>query len=132
TNSSYTPVAGNAGEMLQVVVTYVDSGEHESATDSLGIVASAVEWKGGTNSWEVDGQWSPSGVPTSSENVLVDVNGTYTLTIDPAVVAPSLGLNDTGTKVEILSGDTLTLGGNLTNIAGTVQIDSGGILKEVA
>ena len=51
TNSSYTPAAADAGELLQVVVTYVDSGEHESAIDFLGIVASASEWKGHTASW---------------------------------------------------------------------------------
>jgi phosphoribosylformylglycinamidine (FGAM) synthase PurS component len=131
-SSSYTPVAGDAGEMLQVVVTYADSGENESATDSLGMVASAVEWKGGTHSWGAASQWSSSGVPTSSDNALVDVNGTYTLTIDVIAAAHSLVLNDTGAKVEILSGHSLTLGGNLTNLAGTFQIDTGGTLKDIA
>jgi hypothetical protein len=115
-----------------VVVTYVDSSEHESATDSLGTIAAASEWKGGSLSWGIPGQWIPSGVPTANDNALVDVSGTYKLTVDVTAAAHSLVLNDTGATVEITRGHSLTLSGNVTILAGNVQIDSGGILKDIA
>jgi hypothetical protein len=133
-DSSYTPAAADAGDLLQVVVTYVDSGDNESTVDSLGLVASAKEWKGDAHPWEVDGQWSPSGVPTSTDDVVVNGSGesTYTLTIDQASVAQSLVVNDSKATVEIVDGGNLTLGGNLTIEAGKFQIDAGGTLTDTA
>jgi hypothetical protein len=132
TSSSYTPTSADAGELLQVVVTYVGSGEHESTTDSLGTVAPAKEWSGGSQDWQTAGQWTPSGVPTSSDNALVDISGTYTVKIDQAAFADSLVVHDSGATVEIVGGNTLTLGGNLTIEAGNVQVDSGATLKDTA
>ena len=131
-NSSFTPVAADAGEQLQVVVTYKDSGENESTTDSLGIVAPATEWLGGNHDWQTAGQWATSGVPVSSDNAVIDASGFYTVKIDQAAVAHSLVVNDLGAAVEILAGNTLTLGGNATIEAGILQIDSGATLKDIA
>jgi hypothetical protein len=110
----------------------VDPGERESATDSFGTVAAAIEWRGGTHEWQTPGHWTPSVAPGSSDNALVDVSGLYTVTIDQAAVAHSLVVNDTGATVEIVNGYTLTLGGNLTDVAGKTQIDSGATLKDTA
>ncbi len=131
-NSSFTPVAADNGEQLQVVVTYKDSGENESTTDSLGIVAPAKEWSGGNGDWHNAGQWTPSVAPTPSDNVVVDASGRYTLEIDNAAAAHSLVVNDSGAKVEIVEGNTLTLGGNLTIDAGTLHIDTEATLKDIA
>jgi VCBS repeat-containing protein len=131
-NSSYTPTASVAGDLLQVVVSYADSGENESTTDSLGVIVSAKEWLGGDHDWQTAAPWAPSGAPASGDNVLVDVSGTYTLKIDQAAVAHSLVVNDSGATVEIVEGNTLTLGGNLTIEAGRLQVDAGGTLKEIA
>jgi hypothetical protein len=114
-----------------VVVTYKDSGENESTTDSLGIVAPATEWLGGNHDWQTSDQWT-SGVPTSGENAVVDASGTYTVKIDDAAAAQSLVVNDSGATVEIFADNTLTLGGNLTIDAGKLHIDSGGTLKDSA
>ena len=132
THSSFTPIAADAGETLQVIVTYADSEEHESATYSLGTVAPAKEWLGGNHDWQTAGQWATSGVPGSSDNAVVDANGIYTLRIDHGAAAHSLVVNDSGATVEIVGGNTLTLGGNVTIEAGKLQIDSGGTLKDIA
>jgi hypothetical protein len=138
THSSYTPVAADAGDLLQVVVTYVDSGENESVTDSLGVVASAKEWAGGSHSWGTSSQWSPSGAPASSDDTVVDANGSgagnsaYKVTVDQASAAHSLVVSDGRATVEIVKDGTLTLGGNLSVEAGTFQIDAGATLKDVA
>ena len=117
---------------LQVVVTYVDSHENESATYSLGTVAPAKEWLGGNHDWQASGQWATSGVPASSDNAVIDASGFYTVKIDQAAAAHSLVVNDLGAAVEILAGNTLTLGGNATIEAGILQIDSGATLKDIA
>jgi fibronectin-binding autotransporter adhesin len=132
THSSYTPIAADAGETLQVVVTYADSQEKESATYSLGSVAPAKEWLGGNHDWQTAGQWATSGAPASSDNAVIDASGFYTVKIDQAAAAHSLVVNDLGAAVEILAGNTLTLGGNATIEAGILQIDSGATLKDIA
>ncbi len=110
----------------------MDSGENESTTDSLGIVASAKEWKGDAHEWQTPGQWSPSGVPTASDDAVVGANGTYTVEVSQDAIAHSLIVNDNGATVEIVGGHTLTLGGDLTDRAGSVHIDSNATLKDIA
>jgi hypothetical protein len=133
TNSStYTPTATDDNKMLEVVVTYTDPGEHETATESFGTVAPALEWNGGNHDWQTAGRWTPSDIPGASDNALVDIHGTYTVKIDQAATAHSLVVNDDGATVEILRGNTLTLGGNLTIEAGQVHVDSGGTLQDTA
>ena len=139
TTASYTPTEANEGKYLQLVVNYTDAAGAESATDFLGAVAapSIKTWKGGTHLWEVAGQWSPSGAPTASNDVLINLpvinsDDTETLTIDQNAFAHSFTENMADAKVEIISGATLTLGGNLTVSAGKFQIDSGGTLKQIA
>ena len=133
TNStSYTPVAADEGKALQVVVTYVDAGENESVTESVGTVAPAKAWNGGSNDWQTAGDWTSSGAPTSSNDAVVGANGTYTVKISTDAFAHSLILNDSGATVEIVGGHTLTLGGDLTDNAGSLQIDSNATLKDIA
>jgi hypothetical protein len=132
THSSFTPVAANDGETLQVIVTYADSEENESATYSLGTVAPAKEWLGGNHDWQAASHWATSGAPASSDNAVVDAIGIYTLKIDHDAAAHSLVVNDFGATVEIVEGNALTLGGNVTIEAGELQIDSGATLKDIA
>ena len=93
TNAAYTPRAADDGELLQVVVTYVDSGENESTTYSLGIVAPAKVWWAAPMIGRL-GQWTPSGAPTSSDDAVVDASGTYTVKIGQNAVAHSLIVTD--------------------------------------
>jgi hypothetical protein len=129
--NTYTPAAIDDCNLLQVVVTYADAGENESTTDSLGIVASSAKyWNGGSHDWQSGGHWTPSGVPSSSDDAVVAVSGTVSVGDDSA--AHSLTVNDVGATAEVQGGNTLTLGGNLTIAAGTFLIDSGGTLKDTA
>ena len=132
THSSFTPIAAEDGETLQVVITYANSEENESVTYSLGAVAPAKEWLGGSHDWQSAGHWASSGVPTASDNAVVDASGVYTLEIDHDAAAHSLVVHDFGAAVEIARGSTLTLGGNATIEAGILQIDSGATLKDIA
>ena len=109
------------------------SGENESVTTSFGIVAAAKEWKSNSaNPWDTAGQWTPSGVPGATDNAVVDTSGGHSFILSVTHsndVAHSLVVNSSVATVEIVNGGVLTLSGNLTIDAGTLQIDSGGLLK---
>ncbi len=132
TNSSYTPVLADDGKLLQLVVTYVDSGEKESVTDSLGVVAPAKVWNGGSHDWQTASQWTSTGAPTSGDDVVIGISGTYTVSISQDAVAHSLIMTNAGATVEVLAGHTLTLAGDLTVNAGTFKVDAGATLKDIA
>ena len=114
-----------------MIVTYADTGERESVTTSFGAVATKV-WLGGSHDWQTANDWSPSGVPGSADDVVVDASGIYTVKISQAAAAHSLIANDSDATVEIVEGNTLTLGGDLTIEAGKLQVDSDATLKDIA
>ena len=60
THSSFTPIAADDGETLQVIVTYSNSEENESVTYSLGTVAPAKEWLGGSHNCPTALRWFTS------------------------------------------------------------------------
>ena len=99
---------------------------------SVGTVAPAKVWNGGSHDWQTGGQWTPSGAPIASDNAVVGVSGTYTVSVGQDAVAHSLIVTDAGATVEVFGGHTLTLGADLTVAAGTFRIDSGGTLKDIA
>jgi hypothetical protein len=130
--SSYTPVQADDGKVLQVVVNYVDPGEHESVTYSVGTVAAAKVWNGGSHDWQTEGDWTSSGAPAAGDDAVVGVSGEYTVKVSQDAVAHSLIVNDNGATVEIVGSQTLTLGGDLTDRAGSVHIDANATLKDIA
>jgi len=130
--SSYTPVQADDGKVLQVVVNYVDPGEHESVTYSVGTVAAAKVWNGGSHDWQTADDWTSSGAPAAGDDAVVGVSGEYTVKVSQDAVAHSLIVNDNGATVEIVDGHSLTLGGDLTDRAGSVHIDSNATLKDIA
>ena len=104
-----------------------------SVISSLGVVTADSHWTGGSHTWESATHWTPSGVPASDNDAIVDARGDfYTVTIDQASVAHSLLLNSAAAKLEIVRGGSLTLGGDATFTQGTFQVNSGGTLKDIA
>jgi hypothetical protein len=82
-------------------------------------------WKGGTGSWSVSGNWS-AGVPSSSNAVFID-NGNAThsaVTLDINGSAGSLKI-DSGDSLAISNNNQLTMSGNITN-NGSITLNSGG------
>jgi hypothetical protein len=130
--SGYTPVQADVGKALQVVVTYTDPGENESVTESVGTVAAAKVWDGGSHDWQTADDWTSFGAPAPGDDAVVGVSGEYTVKVSQDAVAHSLIVNDSGATVEIVGGHSLTLGGDLTDRAGSVQIDSNATLKDIA
>jgi hypothetical protein len=87
----------------------------------------AKTWKGpsGTTAtpksgnWNKSSNWSPSGVPGISDDVLLGGSGTYTLTLNVSATVKSLSITD--------SGATLAIGASTLNVTGTINDQSGRI-----
>lgn len=88
----------------------------------LGELAGVTKtWDGGalTNNWGDGDNWDPNGVPTSADNV--DLTGANTIDVNVAGATNSLLLNNSGLVLTILSGNSLTVSGNLTVANGTLN-----------
>src|SRR5262249_28934299 len=79
-------------------------------------------WQNGVNgSWSDGTKWSPPGVPTSSDNVCITVNGTYTVVAPGASIAGTLTTGgSSGAQTLALQGNcsvvaSLTVGGDISN-----------------
>jgi hypothetical protein len=73
--------------------------------------AQSKSWTGATSSiWNIDSNWNPSGVPTSSDNVYIN-GGTNTVTISANAVVRSIQIRDNRT-LTISSGFTLNIVGD--------------------
>jgi hypothetical protein len=79
-----------------------------------GLQASDLVWIGGTGNWNVSANWSPTQVPTSSDNVFITNSGSYTVIIPAnssgSVHSLTLG-GAAGTQTLSVDRATLTLGG---------------------
>ncbi len=61
--------------------------------------------------WSVAGNWTPSGAPGSTDDARIDLDGTYTVTLDAAATVNSLviGSATSGTQTLSLTGQNITL-----------------------
>jgi hypothetical protein len=95
-------------------------------------------WDGGagTNNWGDANNWNPDGVPAATNNV--SLTGASSITIDVPATVNSITLNNSSLIVTILSGNSLSVDGDLQivdgtlstqaafpNVAGTVTISGG-------
>jgi uncharacterized repeat protein (TIGR02543 family) len=83
-------------------------------------IATTYTWTGTSSaSWANSGNWSPSGIPSSSDNIIINSGGTNTLNITDCRTVKDFTLNGTGafamsaTGVFTINGD-VTYGGTPT------------------
>jgi len=83
-------------------------------------------WIGGSGNWSVATNWSPNGVPTFADNVLITADGTYTVTLDGDSTINALTIGGTsGIQTLSLSSRILTINGNgIINESGRVSINN--------
>jgi hypothetical protein len=81
-------------------------------------------WTGGagTTNWGDANNWSPSGVPVSTD--IVDLGSSSTIAVNVNASASELRLYHSGLTLTINSGNSLTIGSNLTINSGTLNIAS--------
>ena len=95
------------------------------------VFAADSTWNGGTGNWNVDGNWTPSGVPNgSSYNVLIDggnIGINSFVNLNTSVSVGNLTI-DTGDTLDINNGHVLTMGldgGSIIN-NGNISLSSTG------
>ena len=81
-----------------------------------------ISWSGGTSgSWDVAGNWTPSGPPSGSSNTCISTAGS-SVTINGGDATGNLTLGSTD-SLGFGAGETLTVGGNISN-AGTITLNT--------
>src|SRR5689334_7704562 len=73
--------------------------------------AAAVHWNNAAGgNWNVAANWSPAAVPTASDTAVIDLAGTYTVTIDVTPVSiAALRISGAPSGVQTLTGTSRTI-----------------------
>ncbi len=80
-------------------------------------------WNGDSGNWSETTNWTPNGVPASTDDVLITAEGTYSVTMDVDVSINNLTIGgSTGIQ-------TLTLSDRILTIAGEAIVNSTGALS---
>ncbi|MBS7232527.1 T9SS sorting signal type C domain-containing protein [Flavobacterium psychroterrae] len=81
-------------------------------------------WDGSaSNNWNANNNWTPSGVPTATDDVIIPNGVTGTITINTDAVCKNFTINGGGTtnNVTISAGNSLTVSGVVTINAGSTN-----------
>jgi T5SS/PEP-CTERM-associated repeat protein len=97
---------------------------------SSSALANAQTWNAATGDWFVPGNWTPTGVPTSSTNAQINNGGTAQVSIAGAqCVALSVGYTMAG-SLTIQNGGTVTSSSTTVAHAGILTIQGGSNLTD--
>jgi hypothetical protein len=125
------------GVSTTTLITTLTAIENTSITASMGggsvsgpasspfnVFGAPKTWDGGasTSNWNDANNWSPNGVPTANHDVTL--NGANTININVAGQTKNLTLSNAGLILTILSGNSLSVNGNLTQSAGTLNVET--------
>ena len=96
---------------------------------SAGLSASAQKtWVlNGNGNWSVAANWSGGTVPTATDDVVINVSGSRTVTLDVNATVKSFTLSGNGDGLTISGTNTLTITGTLSQSNGTITCGSGTI-----
>lgn len=96
---------------------------------SAGLSASAQKtWVlNGNGNWSVAANWSGGTVPTSTDDVVINVSGNRTVTLDVNATVKSFTLSGSGDGLTISGTNTLTITGTLSQSNGTITCGTGTI-----
>lgn len=139
-------VTGLSAGATTVTATSEGISDDAIVTVSAAVASVLNRWTGGGDgsSWSDPGNWSKTAVPAAGDSVVIDLDGTYTVTMD--VDPPSLGvlliggvsgtqtLSATGRTigvtgaVEVGGTGTLTLASSVLDAGGVTNAAPGGIL----
>jgi hypothetical protein len=83
-----------------------------------------VSWGAGNGSFSDGADWSGDTVPDAADTAVINMGGTYTVTVSGAQTAGSLTVDDA--SATIADNSALTVGTSLTLTAGKFDLNSGG------
>lgn len=113
-----SPVA-SAGIPLEDVTTDINDNPRDPVSPTIGCYESPMTidktWNGTTSvTWNVSSNWTPAGVPLSSENVLIPASTPNPCTVNTAgMVCKSISIAG-GATLNLTSNNSLTVYGSLT------------------
>jgi hypothetical protein len=81
-----------------------------------------------SGNWTTAADWSTGAAPTASNDATIAAAGTYTVTINGAVAANSLTIDDVAVQVKDAAGGTLSLTKALSVTAGTITLNSDAVI----
>ncbi|MBK5276058.1 MAG: hypothetical protein JJE30_13530, partial [Desulfuromonadales bacterium] len=85
--------------------------------------AASISWTGAVSgNWSDTSKWSPNVVPTASDDVIVSVAGSYTITLDASPTINSLTLGGSGTP-------TFTASSRVVTVTNSATINTGAIVN---
>ena len=89
-------------------------------------ILSTVTWVG-TNggNWDTAANWSPAGVPTSGDSVVIEPSSAETIVHDLSQTDSVLSLTTNSNATLNLSGGSLNIGSGSSTLGGPVTVDSG-------
>lgn len=113
-------VTFNNSGTFTVTATDITNGTITSNT-STSVYCGPITWTGGagTTNWGDANNWSPSGVPSSTNDI--NITTASTIDINVAATCRNLTLNNSSLTLTILSGKSLAVTGNLTLTSGTLS-----------
>jgi hypothetical protein len=128
---NYTGATGTTSDSITVRTVDTDGSPPVSKTIAVTVTPSISSWTGGYGSWNVAGNWTPTGVPGPTSQVQINAAGSFVnSTQDETIGSLTIGNN---ASLNIKAGTVFTLGAaTLSRNAGTITIAgkiSGGILQ---
>jgi len=123
TTGSYSSnIIGLTAGTTYFVRAYATANSVTTYGEEVSFTTADKSWTGAAfSNWSVAGNWSPSGVPTSGQNVAI----AGAVTVDAALPSPAVCNNltiNTGGLVTIDPGKALTVSGTLSNFAGNAAL----------
>ncbi|MEZ4417171.1 MAG: DUF11 domain-containing protein [Gemmatimonadota bacterium] len=109
----------------------------EAPSEALPLVATASprvsftctrSWAAGVDGdWSDAGSWTPTGIPTDTDNVCIEASGTYDVAIDAAVTVNNLKIGGTGAWATVETEHDLLIKRNLLiEVNGRLEMDVSG------
>src|SRR5262245_50116729 len=87
--------------------------------------AAAVRWNNAAGgNWNVPANWSPAAVPTATDTAVIDLAGTYTVTMNVNVSISAVRISGAASGVQTLTGTTRTV-----TLANASSIGAQGVLS---
>ena len=131
---STTPTTGlfisandNAVDANTLTINLTNSTPSDGTTFEQEVGGAIINWSGipltwvnaAGGNWNTGANWDTGVAPTASDHVLIDLDGTYAVTVDAASTARSLSVGAaTGTQTLTFAGFTLTVTGDFATVSG--------------
>jgi len=120
---STTPLATTLTNVETVSISANDGSVSGPASSLLTVIAPTKTWDGGaaTSSWGDGANWNPDGVPGTLNDV--QLTAAVTIVVDVAANAKDLTLNNSSLILQIQTGSSIAVAGNLSIQSGLLATD---------